>query len=110
MPFERKPTMRYLPIVAAAVAIGAQRALPLDAELGGLVGADLDDQRLDEHLRTPDVELLHQRAAAIDPDGAHDAVINLQGDMPFADPGLATACAALLHGGEVAAAARAVVP
>lgn len=35
---------------------------------------------------------------AIDPDGAHDAVINLQGDMPFADPGLATACAALLHG------------
>jgi 3-deoxy-manno-octulosonate cytidylyltransferase (CMP-KDO synthetase) len=34
---------------------------------------------------------------AIDPDGIHDAVINLQGDMPFADPGLATACAALLH-------------
>ncbi|MFA4952279.1 3-deoxy-manno-octulosonate cytidylyltransferase [Brevundimonas sp.] len=34
----------------------------------------------------------------LDPDGAHDAVINLQGDMPFADPGLATACAALLHG------------
>ena len=25
-------------------------------------------------------------------------MINLQGDMPFADPGLATACAALLHG------------
>lgn len=35
---------------------------------------------------------------AVDPDGAHDAVINVQGDMPFADPGLATACAALLHG------------
>ena len=34
----------------------------------------------------------------IDPDGEYDAVINLQGDMPFADPGLATACAALLHG------------
>lgn len=34
----------------------------------------------------------------LDPDGSHDAVINLQGDMPFADPGLATACAALLHG------------
>ncbi len=30
---------------------------------------------------------------AIDPDGRHDVVINLQGDMPFADPGLATACA-----------------
>ena len=35
---------------------------------------------------------------ALDPQGRHDAVINLQGDMPFADPGLATACAALLHG------------
>ena len=35
---------------------------------------------------------------AVDPDGDHDAIINLQGDMPFADPGLATACAALLHG------------
>jgi len=34
---------------------------------------------------------------AIDPDGVHDAIINLQGDMPFADPGLATACAALLR-------------
>ncbi len=35
---------------------------------------------------------------ALDPDRSHDAVINLQGDMPFADPGLSTACAALLHG------------
>jgi len=35
---------------------------------------------------------------AVDPDGQYDAIINLQGDMPFADPGLALACAALLHG------------
>ncbi len=35
---------------------------------------------------------------ALDPDGEYDSVINLQGDMPFADPGIATACAALLHG------------
>ncbi|QQQ17361.1 3-deoxy-manno-octulosonate cytidylyltransferase [Brevundimonas vitis] len=34
---------------------------------------------------------------AIDPEGRHDAIINLQGDMPFADPGLALACAALLE-------------
>lgn len=34
---------------------------------------------------------------ALDPDGRHDAVINLQGDMPFADPGLAVACADLLE-------------
>lgn len=34
---------------------------------------------------------------ALDPEGRHDAVINLQGDMPFADPGLAVACAGLLE-------------
>jgi 3-deoxy-manno-octulosonate cytidylyltransferase (CMP-KDO synthetase) len=32
----------------------------------------------------------------IDPDGRHDAVINLQGDMPFAQPSLAKDCADLL--------------
>ena len=34
---------------------------------------------------------------ALDPNGRHDAIINLQGDMPFADPGLARTCAALLE-------------
>jgi len=34
--------------------------------------------------------------AALDPGGAHDVVINLQGDMPFVDPGVLTACAELL--------------
>lgn len=46
----------------------------------------------------------------LDPDGAHDAVINLQGDMPFADPGLATACAALLHGEPACDIATLVAP
>jgi 3-deoxy-manno-octulosonate cytidylyltransferase (CMP-KDO synthetase) len=35
-------------------------------------------------------------AQAVDPDGAHEVVINIQGDMPFASPDLARACAALL--------------
>lgn len=47
---------------------------------------------------------------AVDPDGEHDAVINLQGDMPFADPGLATACAALLHGEPTCDIATLVAP
>jgi 3-deoxy-manno-octulosonate cytidylyltransferase (CMP-KDO synthetase) len=32
----------------------------------------------------------------IDPDGAHDVVVNLQGDMPFIDPALPRACVELL--------------
>jgi len=35
--------------------------------------------------------------AEIDPEGRHDVVINLQGDMPFVDPGVLKACAALLQ-------------
>ena len=46
----------------------------------------------------------------VDPEGHHDAIINLQGDMPFADPGLATACTALLHGDERCDIATLVAP
>ncbi len=34
--------------------------------------------------------------AALDPDRRHDAVVNLQGDIPFIDPALVGACAGLL--------------
>jgi hypothetical protein len=33
--------------------VGARQHLPLDAELGGAIGRDLDDQRLDVDLRAP---------------------------------------------------------
>ncbi len=32
----------------------------------------------------------------LDPQGRHDAVINLQGDMPFVEPGVVAACAEVL--------------
>jgi 3-deoxy-manno-octulosonate cytidylyltransferase (CMP-KDO synthetase) len=34
---------------------------------------------------------------ALDPEGRHDAVINLQGDMPFVDPAVVSACVGLLN-------------
>ena len=34
--------------------------------------------------------------ALLDPQGRHDAVINLQGDMPFVEPAIVAACANLL--------------
>jgi 3-deoxy-manno-octulosonate cytidylyltransferase (CMP-KDO synthetase) len=35
--------------------------------------------------------------AAIDPDGRHDVVVNLQGDMPFVEPAAVRACARQLE-------------
>src|SRR6185369_10656905 len=34
--------------------------------------------------------------AQLDPAGAHDVIVNLQGDMPFVEPGVLAACAGLL--------------
>ena len=74
-----------------AVAAGDQAIVDAIHDIGG--SAVLTD---------PDLPSGSDRIRAalemLDPEGVHDAVINLQGDMPFADPGLAVACAALLHG------------
>ena len=34
---------------------------------------------------------------ALDPEGRHDCIINLQGDMPFVDPGVVSACVRLME-------------
>ena len=44
---------------------GVVQVLPLDAEFGGLVGGDLDDQRLDIDLRAADVELVDDGANVV---------------------------------------------
>ena len=74
-----------------AVAAGDQPIVDAIEAIGGV--AVLTDPNLPSGS-----DRIRAALEAIDPDGVHDAVINLQGDMPFADPGLATACAALLHG------------
>jgi 3-deoxy-manno-octulosonate cytidylyltransferase (CMP-KDO synthetase) len=74
-----------------AVAAGDQAIVDAIVDIGGqAVLTDPDLPSGSDRIRAA--------LEAIDPDGEYDAVINLQGDMPFADPGLATACAALLHG------------
>jgi len=77
-----------LPVVVAA---GDQAIVDVIVDIGGQ--AILTDPDLPSGS-----DRIRAALEAIDPDGQYDAVINLQGDMPFADPGLATACAALLHG------------
>lgn len=74
-----------------AVAAGDQEIVDAIVDIGGT--AILTDPNLPSGS-----DRIRAAVEALDPDGEYDAIINLQGDMPFADPGLATACAALLHG------------
>lgn len=62
------------PEVAEAVRAAGGRAVLTEADLPS--GSDRIERALDQ----------------IDPDGRHDVVINLQGDMPFVDPALLAAC------------------
>ncbi|KSB90973.1 3-deoxy-manno-octulosonate cytidylyltransferase [Caulobacter vibrioides] len=48
--------------------------------------------------------------AVLDPDGAHDVIINLQGDMPFVDPAVLSACAGQLEAHADADIATVVAP
>jgi len=86
-----------------AVAAGDQEIVDAIVDIGGqAVLTDPDLPSGSDRIRAA--------LEAIDPDGEYDAVINLQGDMPFADPGLATACAALLHGEPTCDIATLVAP
>ena len=68
----RRSWCRRSPCVSVELSRPRQR-LPLDAELRGLVGGDLDDQRLDVNLRAAHVELLDDRAqVVVDRLGRHD--------------------------------------
>lgn len=51
---------------------------------------------------------VHQAVEAVDPEGRHDAVVNLQGDLPTLDPGLVRAALAPLARDEVDLATLAV--
>ncbi|WP_372706404.1 3-deoxy-manno-octulosonate cytidylyltransferase, partial [Brevundimonas sp.] len=82
----RQATLSGLPVAVAAG--DAEIVAVITAAGGRAVLTDPDLPSGSDRIRAA-LEVL-------DPDGRHDVVINLQGDMPFADPGLATACAALL--------------
>ena len=84
----RQAALSGLPVAVAAGDAAIVAAIEADGGVAVLTDPDLPSGS----------DRIRAALDAIDPGGLHDAVINLQGDMPFAHPGLATACAALLHG------------
>ena len=91
------------PMIVRAWERATESGLPVAVAAGDQEIVDVIEARGGRAVLTdPDLPSGSDRTLAaletLDPDGEYDSVINVQGDMPFADPGIATACAALLHG------------
>lgn len=89
------------PMIVRAYEQAAASGLPVavaagDAEIVAVVEAAGGRAVLTDPDLPSGSDRIRAALEALDPDGRHDAVVNLQGDMPFADPGLARACADLL--------------
>jgi 3-deoxy-manno-octulosonate cytidylyltransferase (CMP-KDO synthetase) len=67
-----------------------------DAEIVAAVQAAGGEAVLTDPALPSGSDRIRAAAEAVDPAGRHDVIINIQGDMPFASPDLAQACAALL--------------
>ena len=82
---------------AQAAGVGPVAVAAGDAEIAVAVEAAGGRAVLtDPHLPSGSDRIL-AALAVLDPERRHDTVINLQGDIPFLDPALVKACAALLE-------------
>lgn len=81
---------------AEAAAIGPVAVAAGDAEIVDAVRAAGGRAVLTDPALPSGSDRILAALGEIDPQGRHDVVINLQGDMPFVDPSLVGACAALL--------------
>jgi len=77
--------------------IGAVAVAAGDAEIVDAVAAAGGRAVLTDPDLPSGSDRIVQALARFDPEGRHDAVINLQGDMPFVPPSVLVACAALLE-------------
>lgn len=75
---------------AAAAEIGPVLVAAAEAEIAEAVQAAGFDAVLTDPALPSGSDRVFAAAAAADPDGHHDVVINLQGDMPTLDPGALT--------------------
>ena len=81
---------------AQAAGVGPVAVAAGDPEIVAAVGAAGGRAVLTDPALPSGSDRIMAALAMIDPNGRHDAVINLQGDMPFVEPAVIAACAGLL--------------
>ncbi len=82
---------------AVAAGVGPVAVAAGDAEIVDVVQAAGGRAVLTDPALASGSDRVQAALAALDPGGAHDRVINLQGDMPFVGPEVLRACADLLE-------------
>lgn len=95
---------------AEAAAIGPVAVAAGDAEIVDAVTAAGGRAVLTDPELPSGSDRILAALAALDPAGAHDVIINLQGDMPFVEPAVLSACAGLLAREPVCDIATVVAP
>ena len=78
---------------AEAAAVGPVAVAAGDPEIVAVVEAAGGRAVLTDPALPSGSDRIQAALRALDPEGDHDAVINLQGDMPFVAPAILTACA-----------------
>jgi 3-deoxy-manno-octulosonate cytidylyltransferase (CMP-KDO synthetase) len=86
-------------VLRQAEAAGAGRVAVAagDAEIAEAVRAAGGEAVLTDPALPSGTDRVKAAADALDPDGRHDLIVNLQGDMPFVDPAVITESVALMR-------------
>ncbi|MGE0255297.1 MAG: 3-deoxy-manno-octulosonate cytidylyltransferase [Alphaproteobacteria bacterium] len=96
---------------ATEAAVGPVAVAAAEAEIVAAVEAAGGRAVLTDPAHPSGSDRIHEALARIDPDGRHDAVVNLQGDLPTLDPALVRAAVAALAetGADIATVAAPIV-
>ena len=81
---------------ARAAAVGPVVVASADAEIVAVVEADGGRAVLTDPALPSGSDRVLAALKEVDPNGRHDVVVNLQGDMPFVEPSVIAACTAVL--------------
>ncbi len=98
-----KPMVAWMAELALAANAGPVLVAAAEPEIAAAARAAGVEAVLTDPDLPSGTDRVHAAAEAFDPNGAHDVIVNLQGDMPTMDPrDIAAAIAALSDGADIA--------
>ncbi|MBI1188989.1 MAG: 3-deoxy-manno-octulosonate cytidylyltransferase [Alphaproteobacteria bacterium] len=91
-----RPMIAWMAEIAAKAGVGPVVAAVCEPEVAAAAEAAGARAVMTDPALPSGTDRIHAAAALVDPEGRHDVVVNLQGDMPTFDPGALAGAVALL--------------